>query len=76
MLVGLRLAADGVQLHPDAREEGLLARMQGLKAAGLTVRGIAAALNAAGLRTRRGTASGFQHVATALCTGRLLAAPA
>jgi DNA invertase Pin-like site-specific DNA recombinase len=61
---GSRLAADGVQLEPDTREQGLLARMQVLRTAGLTLRGIAS-LNAAGLRTRRGTAWRFQHVATA-----------
>jgi DNA invertase Pin-like site-specific DNA recombinase len=38
---GYQLAADGVQLVADAREQGVLARMQGLQAAGWTTRGIA-----------------------------------
>lgn len=73
---GYQVAADGVQLEADVREQGLLARMQGLQAAGWTTRRIAAALNADGLQTRRATPWRFQYVALALRAGRTLAAAA
>jgi DNA invertase Pin-like site-specific DNA recombinase len=72
---GSYMAADGVQLEPDAHEQGLLTRMRRLQASGLTLRGIAAALNADGLRSRD-TAWRFQYVAAALRTGQVLAAVA
>jgi DNA invertase Pin-like site-specific DNA recombinase len=63
---GYCLAADGVQLEADVSEQQILARMGALRADGLTTRGIAAALNENGFRTRRGTAWRFQYIAQAL----------
>jgi site-specific DNA recombinase len=70
---GSHVAADGVQLEPDVHEQDLLKRMRRLQASGWTLRRIAAALNADGLLTRRGTAWRFQYVAAALQTGRAFA---
>jgi Recombinase len=55
-----------VQLEADASEQQILARMGALRAAGMTTRGIADALNQDGFRTRRGTAWRFQYVAQAI----------
>jgi site-specific DNA recombinase len=63
---GFQVAADGVQLEADAHEQAILARIQALQAAGCTQRGIASALNADGVQTRRGTAWRQQYVANAL----------
>jgi hypothetical protein len=63
---GARLAADGIQLQADISEQHILATMGALRAAGLTSRGIADALNRNGFRTRRGTAWRFQYISTAL----------
>jgi site-specific DNA recombinase len=71
---GYRLAADGVQLEPDAVEYALLADMRALRAAGVTLRGIAAELNRDGCTTRRGTAWRHQYVAAALGASALAAA--
>lgn len=71
---GYQVAADGVQLVAETREQGLLARMRGLQAAGWTLRAIAADLNADGLLTRRGGAWQHQYVAAALRTSPLAAA--
>jgi DNA invertase Pin-like site-specific DNA recombinase len=67
---GYQVAADGVQLEADAVEQAVLARMQGLQAAGYTTRQIAADLTREGLTTRRGTPWRFQYVAQALRAGR------
>jgi DNA invertase Pin-like site-specific DNA recombinase len=67
---GSQVAADGVQLEADAVEQAVLARMQGLQAAGSTTRQIAAQLTREGLTTRRGTPWRFQYVAQALRAGR------
>jgi site-specific DNA recombinase len=73
---GYQVAADGVQLEAAVPEQAILTRMRALQAAGATLRGIAAALNTAGLQTRRGTAWRFQYVAAVLRTARPLAAAA
>jgi hypothetical protein len=70
------VAAGGVQLEPEVHEQDLLKRMRRLQAAGWTLRRIAAAaMNAEGLLTRRGTAWRFQYV-TAVLRGGVLAAVA
>ncbi|WP_031494898.1 recombinase family protein [Bryobacter aggregatus] len=56
---GSRLAADGKHLEEDEREQAMLQRIRNLKAAGLSLRAIAAELNSQGFRTRKGTA--WQH---------------
>src|SRR5437588_1642363 len=50
---GFRLGANGVHLEPDPHEQTVLATIRGLRARRCTLRGIAAELNARGLRTRR-----------------------
>jgi DNA invertase Pin-like site-specific DNA recombinase len=67
---GARIAADGVRLEADATEQLVLARMTALRAAGLSTRRIAAALNQDGCCTRRGTPWRFQYVAQALRSGK------
>jgi DNA invertase Pin-like site-specific DNA recombinase len=71
---GARLAADGVQLEPNAAEHALLAHMRQSQAAGHSLRLIAAALNRDGHRTRRGTAWRHQYVVAVLRTPILAAA--
>jgi len=51
---GKRLAADGVHLEPDEREQAVLARVAELHDAGLSVRGIAAQLRSEGIVGRAG----------------------
>ena len=63
---GCRLAADGVRLEDDPAEQDVLARIRSLKAAGHTLREIAAELNRQGYRTRRGTAWRFEYVGNVL----------
>jgi DNA invertase Pin-like site-specific DNA recombinase len=63
---GARVAADGVHLEADPGEQQILTRMRTLRAAGVTLRGIAAALNRDGCTTRRGTPWRFEYVARAL----------
>ncbi len=63
---GYRVEADGSHLEADPAEQGILARIRELKAAGHTTRQIAAELNRQGFTTRRGTAWRFQYVAGAL----------
>lgn len=63
---GSRLAGDGRHLEPDAGEQAVLAQAQRLRRAGTTLRGIAAALNQEGFRTRRGTAWRLESVARIL----------
>jgi len=63
---GYHMATDGLHLEADPAEQGILARVRGLKAAGFTTRQIAAELNRQGFTTRRGTAWRFQYVAEAL----------
>lgn len=63
---GYRMANQGGQLAPDAQEQAVLARIRALRAARRPMRGIAAELNAAGFRTRRGTAWRFEYVRSVL----------
>lgn len=57
---GFRLAADGLHLEENPQEQAIVSRVQELKAAGYTLREIAAELNRQGFTTRRGSA--WQHV--------------
>jgi|HubBroStandDraft_6_1064221.scaffolds.fasta_scaffold689384_1 site-specific DNA recombinase len=66
---GFRLAADGQHLEPDPAERGVLAEIQRLRHDGVTLRGIAAALNDKALRTRRGTPWRLESVARVLGPG-------
>lgn len=52
---GFRLADDRVHVETDPAEQAALAEIQRLRAAGETLRGIAANLNHRAFRTRRGT---------------------
>ena len=63
---GDRLAADGVHLEADPSEHEILGRIRSLRAAGKTLRAIAAALNREGFTTRRQTPWQFQYVAAVL----------
>ena len=63
---GYRLAADGKHLEADPGEQAVLAEIRRLRGTGVTLRGIAAALNQQALRTRRGTAWRLESVARAL----------
>src|SRR6202171_712509 len=63
---GSRLAGDGQHLEPDPAEQAALAEIRLLRNRGLTLRGIAAALNHRDFRTRRGTAWRLESVARIL----------
>jgi DNA invertase Pin-like site-specific DNA recombinase len=63
---GFRLSADGVHVEADTAEQNVLLRIRSLRAAGLSLREIAATLNREGLTTRRGTDWRFQYVAAVL----------
>src|SRR6266853_1870156 len=63
---GSRLAGDGQHLEPDPAEQAALAEIRLLRNTGLTLRGIAAALNHREFRTRRGTAWRLESVARIL----------
>ena len=52
---GFHLAADGVHLEANSGEHQVVTRMRTLRAAGVTLRAIAAELNREGFTTRRGT---------------------
>ena len=60
---GSRRAANPDYLEADPREQELLTQIRALKASGCSTRKIAAALNAGGATTRRGTSWRFQYVA-------------
>jgi DNA invertase Pin-like site-specific DNA recombinase len=59
---GFQLAADNRSLEPVAGEQRALAKIQGLRRAGRSLRSIADALNVAGEVTRAGTAWRFEYV--------------
>lgn len=61
---GFRIADDGRTLIEDRDEQATLQRIRNMKAAGLSVRAIASALNEQGYRTRKGTAWQFSFVST------------
>ena len=60
---GYRLCDDRKHLEPDPGEQAVLDEIRQLRQGGETLRGIAAALNHRGLRTRRGSAWQLEHVA-------------
>ena len=60
---GYRLCADGKHLEPNPSEQAMLDEIRKLRQGGATLRGIAAALNNRGHRTRRGSAWRLEHVA-------------
>ncbi len=60
---GYRLCGDGKHVEPDPAEQAVLSEIRRLRQSGKTLRGIAAALNHRGLRTRRGSAWRLEHVA-------------
>lgn len=59
---GYHVAADGVHLEIDAAEQSVIARVRELRAAGLTLRAVVAALAGAGLVSRAGRPFGFRQV--------------
>ncbi len=63
---GMRLAHDGVRLVPDDLEQGTIARARELRAAGWSLRDVAAALAAEGRRSRAGRAFDPKQVARML----------
>src|ERR1700681_922659 len=63
---GSRLSDDGQHLEQDPAEQAALAEIRLLRNRGLTLRGIAAALNHREFRTRRGTAWRLESVARIL----------
>src|SRR5712691_7035815 len=63
---GSRDGQDGQHLEPDPAEQAALAEIRLLRNRGLTLRGIAAALNHREFRTRRGTAWRLESVARIL----------
>jgi len=64
---GFRLSADGKHVEPDGDEQAVLREIDQLRNSGVSLRRIAALLNAKALRTRRGTAWRLEHVAR-LCS--------
>lgn len=63
---GFQLAADGRTIQPREDEQRIVATMQALRANGLTLRAIAAAMNRQGQTTRRGSAWRHQYIARVL----------
>jgi DNA invertase Pin-like site-specific DNA recombinase len=57
IVYGYRLGPDGAHLEPDPHEQRVLTAIRDLRARHCTLRGIAAELNARGLRTRRASAA-------------------
>lgn len=51
---GFQLAADGVQLLEEPGEQRVIARIRSLRAEGLSLRAIAAVIDAAGVRSKKG----------------------
>ena len=63
---GKRLAADGVTLEEDASEQATIARARALAAGGLSLRKVAAALEAEGRKARNGKAFSAMQVSRML----------
>jgi site-specific DNA recombinase len=63
---GFQLAVDGVHLEENPQEQEILHRIEELRAAGRTLREIAAELNRRGLPTRRGSAWRHEYVLNVL----------
>jgi site-specific DNA recombinase len=59
---GYRLSADGKHVEPDAAEQAVLVTIRDLRARHRSLREIAAALNASGALTRRGTEWRHEYV--------------
>ncbi|MEP7365797.1 MAG: recombinase family protein [Acidobacteriota bacterium] len=66
---GYRLCADGVHVEPDDDEQAVLAHIRALRDDSRTLRAIAAELNEAGMRTRRGSL--WRHTYIASYLGRV-----
>jgi hypothetical protein len=60
---GFRLGTNSKHLEPDPQEQAVRAAIRDLRARRCTLRGIAAELNARGLRTRRASAWRLEYVA-------------
>ncbi len=60
---GFTLAADGVTLAQDAGEQAVLTQVRDLRAAGLSLRAVAAELDRLGVRSRAGKAIGLTQIA-------------
>jgi DNA invertase Pin-like site-specific DNA recombinase len=69
---GYRLAADGVHLEAEPREQEIIARIRALSQDGLTTRRIAAHLNREGFRLRGGAEWSFGRVAQILRAGAMV----
>ena len=67
---GYRLAADGRTLEADADEAATLEAIRRLRAEGRSLRGVADALNAAGILTRARTPWRFEYVRNLLRSAR------
>lgn len=65
---GFRLAADGIHLERDEREQGIVDAVRRLRARGLSQRAIAAELEAEGVRGRTGAPLRQTQIATILRT--------
>lgn len=63
---GYQLAADGVHLEAEPREQEIIGRIRALSQEGHSTRRIAETLNREGCRNRRGSAWRFQYVAAIL----------
>lgn len=59
---GYRRAADGRKLETDMKEQAVIAEIQCQRCAGVSMKGIAAALNAAGRPTRSGGRWIYQYI--------------
>jgi site-specific DNA recombinase len=71
---GYRLAPDGKHLEPEPREEASLSAIHRLRKRGHSLRGIAAALNTNGYRTRKGSSWRLESVARVLKRNASIAA--
>jgi site-specific DNA recombinase len=60
---GFKLSSDGLHLEPEDSEQRILKQIQALRSRGLTQRGVAATLNAEGVRTRSGGEWRHQYIA-------------
>jgi hypothetical protein len=66
---GYRLAADGVHLEAEPKEQEIIGRIRALSQEGHSTRRITETLNSEGYRNRRGSAWRFQYVASILQSG-------
>ena len=61
---GFKLAQDGLHIEMEDSEQAILRQIKELRSSGLTQRGVAATLNAEGVRTRSGGEWRYQYVAS------------